>query len=212
MEREMKQEWDDNAQKTNDFLYGQRKVQKQNQRRSAQEQLETKKGRDRAFDAYTRDVQAYRDEIERTMNNNSNTNKNERAGGSPVQKPRHALMDCCSEDAVVAMRLGQTAIAIELIHQEIHNATEEWILLKVRTSYSANAGRGVYESASNRGISVPLDRSYYARILEVLVRPLDGDKNTILHYAVYTEDYEMISYLAQVSRQYKSFARYEIIS
>jgi len=66
----------------------------------------------------------------------------------------------------------------------------------------------VYQSTSKRGFSVNLDQSYYKRILDVLINPIDEERSSILHYAVYLEDHEMLSYLAQVAKRYHCFAKF----
>mmetsp|Transcript_22252 Transcript_22252/g.61960 ORF Transcript_22252/g.61960 Transcript_22252/m.61960 type:complete len:714 (-) Transcript_22252:195-2336(-) len=206
MEQGMKRERDEIMQKVNDFRRKQRKLRLLNNQRSAMEKLDTDLGRDKAFNAYTKQVQIYRNQIELMKDANSNKISSEQI--QMPSKPNYTLMECCNEDAVVAMRLRETGIAIEIVHQEISNATEEWILMKMRTSTSTRAGPGIYESTSKRGISVEPTSSYCKRILRLLTRPLDKDGNSILHYAVYIEDHEMISYLIQVARQNKSFARF----
>jgi hypothetical protein len=45
------------------------------------------------------------------------------------------------------------------------------------------------------------DAKYYKHLLKVFTRPLDEERNTLLHYAVYMEDNEMISYIVLLSRQ-----------
>jgi curved DNA-binding protein CbpA len=199
MEQEMKNEWNDNIRKMNEFQKKQRKLRRKNTRQSIEEQLDTVWGRNQAFETYTRKVRVYRNEL---ANSGGTTT-------SLQEKIKYPLMDCCNEDAIVAMRLGQTGAAVEIIHQEINNASEGWIRLKMRTSTTTvNKYAGVYQSTSKRGFSVNLDQGYYKRILDVLINPIDKERSTILHYAVYLEDHEMISYLAQVAKRYHCFAKF----
>jgi hypothetical protein len=98
---------------------------------------------------------------------------------------------------------------VEIIHQKINNASEGWLRLKMRTSTTTvNKYAGVFQSTSKRGFSVNLDQGYYRRILDVLINPIDEERSTLLHYAVYLEDHEMISYLAQVAKRYHCFAKF----
>jgi curved DNA-binding protein CbpA len=204
-----------NTQNMNDFRKKQRRFQRKNGRHSVREQLETAWGRDRAHDIYNRQVKAYRDKVESMEREGSLFRDDKFTINGRMEaptKPKHALMECCNEDAVVAMRLGQTKSATEIVHQEINSATEEWIRVKARTSVPTDIGQGVYRStstSSNRGgVSFRLDKSYHKQILRVLSRPLDEDGNTVLHYAVYLEDHEAIAYLTQVARRYKFFAKF----
>eukprot|EP00536_Pseudo-nitzschia_multiseries_P010945 jgi/Psemu1/67657/estExt_Genemark1.C_3530003 len=207
MEQEMRREWNDNARKMDKFRRKQIELRQWSNQRYAIEKLDTDWGRDQAFNAYTKQVQVYRNQIELMKNTDSDEFTSERTTSMPT-KPNYSLMECSNEDVAVAMRLGETGIAIEIVDQEISNMTEEWILMKMRTSTSTSAGPGVYESTSKRGISVQQDRSYCKRILQLLTCPLDKDGNSMLHYAVYTEDHEMISYLIQIARQNKAFAKF----
>lgn len=205
MEREMRKEWNDALRQFDNFRKKQRKLQRKNSQRSADELLDTVQGRNHAYNSYKRQAQAYQSQVEL-----------QQKVGSPEfdsiktfpTKPKYTLMECCNEDAVVAMRLGETRIAIEIIHQDLTKTTEEWIRLKMRASSAAKAGPGVYESTSKRNSSVQFDERYFKRILQLLKRPFDADQNSILHYAVYMEDRDMILYLVQIARQYNIFARF----
>jgi hypothetical protein len=52
--------------------------------------------------------------------------------GRPVKKPRNPLMEYCNEDVVVAIRLGRTDIAMEILHREMQVATDRWISFRLR--------------------------------------------------------------------------------
>lgn len=113
-------------------------------------------------------------------------------------KPTNPLMECCSENAVVAMRLGMTDVAVEIVHEEMVIATEQWLSFKLREP-NANI------HSENHGLSITLDDRYYRHILRTLMRPLDEERNSILHYAVYLEEEGMILYLVHVARRYHRF-------
>ncbi|OEU17056.1 hypothetical protein FRACYDRAFT_239659 [Fragilariopsis cylindrus CCMP1102] len=199
MEEEMKNEWNDNRRKMNVFQKKQRKLRRKNTRQSIKEQLDTVWGRDQAFETYTKRIRVYRNELANSS-------------GTPTslqEKIKYPIMDCCNEDVVVAMRLKQTGVAVEIIHQKINNTSERWLRLKMRTSTTTTVNKyaGVYQSTSKRGFSVNVDQGYYKRILDVLINPIDEERSSILHYAVYLEDHEMISYLAQVAKRYHCYAK-----
>jgi len=181
-ERESEEGWSDGG--TGDSQKKQRRFKRKNKRRSSvRDQVEAAWERDRAHDIYTRQVQAYRDEVESMLKVGLLFRR------QPPNRPKHPLMECCDEETVVAMRLGKNRIAITIVNKEIFRATEKWTRSKART---------------------PMDKRYQKLILRVLTRPLDEEGNTLLHYAVYTESLEMIEHLTDVARQHNAFAKFMV--
>jgi curved DNA-binding protein CbpA len=119
-------------------------------------------------------------------------------GERPPTKPKNLLMEYCNEDAVVAIRLGRTDIAVEILRREMQTATERWLSFRLREAHAKFPPR-------NNGLSVSLDDRCCRHIFRSLMRPLDEERNTIWHYAVYLEDEKMISYLVHVARRYQLF-------
>ena len=207
--RTSKNQWEESLEMFNNFRAQQRRLRRENNSRYLREQLETVWGREKAYDVYKRRMDTHRKQSGSITRDGSWCQ--EFTADDKVEtlnKPKYALMDCCNEDVVIAMRLKETRIAIHIIDHEVKNATEEWRILKKRMSLSSDANSEANKSVLNCGLSVRLDKSYHNRILEVLTRPLDEDRNTVLHYAVYMENYEVIAYLTQVARRYNIFARF----
>jgi hypothetical protein len=93
-------------------------------------------------------------------------------------KPKNLIMECNTDDVVVAVRMGMTEIAMELLQEELQKFAKE------RTLDARFTGE----------ILTAKDLRY-----EFLARPLDDDQNALIHYAIYYEDCEMIRALCQLA-------------
>jgi hypothetical protein len=98
-------------------------------------------------------------------------------------KPKNLIMECNTDDVVVAFRMGMTEIAMELLQEELQKFAKE------RTLDARFTG----ESITPKGLRY-----------EFLARPLDDDQNALIHYAIYYEDHEMIRALCQMAMRDQS--------
>ena len=98
-------------------------------------------------------------------------------------KPVNAVMECCTDEVAMALRLDQPELAIGLLQNKL---TEE-IIAFVRALQSGTSPgdiRSLCQSVTERYLSMGLD----------------DDGNTLLHYATYYESSEMIGYLSYKAR------------
>lgn len=108
------------------------------------------------------------------------------------ESPKNPIMEYNTNEIVSAIRKGDTDWAIELMHDEIGHAFETWMAKTFRNT------------PTDRCIELKVNDALRNQVLEdVLLAPLDEDKNNILHYAAYFRDDEMISYLVQESRRWE---------
>jgi hypothetical protein len=94
------------------------------------------------------------------------------------EKPKNLIMEYNSSDIMVALRMGMTGIAMELLQEEFQKFAKERTLDARLTRKNIN----------------PKDLPY-----EFLARSLDDDQNALIHYAIYYEDYEMIRVLCEMA-------------
>ena len=92
-------------------------------------------------------------------------------------KPVNLVMECCTEDIVVALRMGLSDVVFDTLQENIENIMEA-IFAKCK------------ELPGSKLISAV---SIY------FVSPLDDDGNTLLHYAVYYESPEVIGAIYSLS-------------
>jgi hypothetical protein len=86
---------------------------------------------------------------------------------------------------------------MEILRNELETTTKRWAYYKMMQPSTSSSS-----ASSLAGMSVQLqDDKFYKHLLKVFTRPLDEERNTLLHYAVYMEDDEMISYIVLLSRQ-----------
>ena len=128
---------------------------------------------------------------------------------SPLPKPKNPLMEYCNEEMVVAMKLHKTDIAMEILRNDLETTTKRWAYYKMMQSSSTTTTSTLSSSSSpisTTGMPIQiLDDKYYKHLLKVFLRPLDEERNTLLHYAVYMEDNEMVSHIVLLSRQVNLF-------
>jgi hypothetical protein len=93
-------------------------------------------------------------------------------------KPKNDIMECNTNDVVVALRMGLPDIAINNMQVQLQAFFQE-------------AARNMHFEGVKK---TPQECR-----LEFLQLPLDMDKNSILHYAVYYESYQAVKALCQVA-------------
>jgi hypothetical protein len=93
-------------------------------------------------------------------------------------KPKNDIMECNTNDVVVALRMGMPDIAINLVQDQLQAFFQE-------------AARNMHFEGVKK---TPQECR-----LEFLQLPLDMDKNSILHYAVYYESYQAVKAICQVA-------------
>jgi hypothetical protein len=200
-----------------EFKRQQKELRLHNRRKSMTEQLDTLFGRDQADAKYMSSLRAYYQDISDRKSQqrqqpswSSNMNdiddqefppppSSSPPVAPPLEKPKHPLMECCNDAVVVAMRLDKTDIAMELLREELEATAQRWVYYKMQSSPTCSASRGGLTS-------VQFDERYYNLLMKVFIRPLDEENNTLLHYAVYLEDYDMISYVVLLLRRLELFS------
>ena len=98
----------------------------------------------------------------------------------PTAKPKNDIMECNSNDVVVALRMGLPDIAIPLLQEQLQEFFQE--------------------SANNMHFD-GIKKTPKELRLEFLQQPLDDDDNSIFHYAVYHESYQAVKAICQVALQ-----------
>ncbi|CAB9504711.1 expressed unknown protein [Seminavis robusta] len=97
---------------------------------------------------------------------------------------KYYVMELCNHPIAEALRTDETDIAIELVHETICDAIYYW------------AAKVVQEECFE------IDSKMKDFVLsEALLLSLDEDGNSLIHYAVYFGNNDMLSYLAQKARK-----------
>jgi curved DNA-binding protein CbpA len=119
----------------------------------------------------------------------------------PPERPENAIMELCSDVVVVALRVGSSEIAMELVHEQIGAAVNKWVTDRLVDQL---------RKGEPPDTMMKIDDSFKDAMLSTLLRPLDDDGNHVLHYAVYMEDNGMISYLIDEARKVERFAEFVV--
>lgn len=104
----------------------------------------------------------------------------EKMSPAPTAKPKNDIMECNTNDVVVALRMGLPDIAIPLLQEQLQEFFSE--------------------SAKNMHFD-GIKKTPQELRLEFLQQPLDEDDNSIFHYAVYYESYQAVKAICQVALQ-----------
>ena len=105
------------------------------------------------------------------------------------KKPKlvlNPIMEVCSDDVVIYLRLGKSDLAIDQMQEEISTAIKKSILQ-------------IRRLPDERDLNQVL--SSYLRI------GIDGDRNGILHYAVYYGSSEAVDFIYSISRRSGTFTQ-----
>lgn len=221
MEEEMQREWQEARRHAAELKKKQQKMAKQKQkirkesrRKSKNANLETKKGRDEAHNLWTTSVQKYQERIaKRTSASDedlhgidddsggqaSNITLQSHQVSASIEKPKNPIMEHCSIDVAVALRMGETEITIEIIHDGIGSTMNEWVTEKLMEKL---------RDGKTPDTKLEVDDSFNDAILNTLLSAMDHDGNNIFHYAVYMEDNQVISYLVDEARKVNRFAEF----
>lgn len=102
------------------------------------------------------------------------------------EKPKHYIMESCTNELVIAMRLGMDDYASRILDDEVNLLLKNLVM---RPSEYSHILLPVMKE--NRGY-LTIERLTEVAIGHVLLMKLDEDDNTLLHHAVYWEREQMI--------------------
>eukprot|EP00980_Cylindrotheca_fusiformis_P002329 scaffold541_cov138-Cylindrotheca_fusiformis.AAC.12 len=143
--------------------------------------LHTEKGRQRSYSQWVQDVKEY----QRASHNRGYD------GSLPSSKPRNLVMDYCSHPIAMALRSGDSDLAITALTDKLKRCKAKW---------------RKYKFAS---LEFPLNESDSSLcdlvLRETLLRSLDADGNHVLHYAVYYDQKETVDFLLHTAQYYGRF-------
>ncbi len=106
-------------------------------------------------------------------------------------KPKHYVMESCTNDLVIAMRLGMEEFAAEILDDQI-NTSMQWHYNNPFFLMQAQRKHGGVTYQHLLSLSMP----------KVLLQRLDDDHNTLLHYAVYWERPTMVQVLCDLAKRH----------
>jgi curved DNA-binding protein CbpA len=107
-----------------------------------------------------------------------------------VEKPKYYIMEACTRELAVAIRLGMTELVLQLVSEQTD--------IHVQKNLRALQQQAFLEE---RNIQATAETLGYAEIrLRIMTQSLDDDGNTILHYAVYWEQPSIIRNLAYMAQ------------
>ena len=208
MQREMEEELARYNKLKEDFQTNKRLNQKECRQKAQEVGLDTKEGRQAAHESFTRQFKKETEDssggdsspaaakkttssttdmhdIDEQSSPEDSKTKEPQEGQTEASstaekesKPKNPIMECNTDDVVVAFRMGMTEIAMELLQEELQKFAKE------RTLDARFTGEIITAKALR---------------YEFLARPLDDDQNALLHYAIYYEDHDMIRALCQMA-------------
>jgi hypothetical protein len=109
-------------------------------------------------------------------------------------------MEFSTNDIAIALRLGATDVAIELVQASL----ESWMQQSLNDRIRKGEMVGKYPYLAEEDILKFNHEAY----VNVLLARLDADGNHALHYAVYYEDNEMLTFLNHQARRLEYFGEY----
>jgi curved DNA-binding protein CbpA len=121
-------------------------------------------------------------------NNNNNNRTNDSAmfpstpSSSPLPgKPKNSVMDCNTEEVIVALRMGLPDVALEIWSGSYQSTVKN----KMQNAYFTGETKVDMRTVTH----------------EFLQQPYDDDGNTLLHYANYYESYQVCVKLCQTAQK-----------
>eukprot|EP00550_Attheya_septentrionalis_P011495 CAMPEP_0198302490 /NCGR_PEP_ID=MMETSP1449-20131203/55389_1 /TAXON_ID=420275 /ORGANISM="Attheya septentrionalis, Strain CCMP2084" /LENGTH=479 /DNA_ID=CAMNT_0044004847 /DNA_START=36 /DNA_END=1472 /DNA_ORIENTATION=- len=215
MEEEMRKEWEEVIRRKVEFRKKQRNMIHKNRRKAIKQNLYTPQGREQAHDTWRTSVREFQDK-QLQMNNSEaehqnlydiddedceqgapNNSNDENGPDMSMEKPKNPIMDYCNDDIVIALRMGETDIAMELVHDAIGDTFKLWFVEQMQLLQETGLPCSPHD--------IHIDDRFREEVLNVLMKPLDEDGNHALHYAVYLEDDEMMYYLVGEARKIDRF-------
>ena len=178
MEEEMKQEWERQRRQMKELSDKKQEIQRKAYHFTDKEQLQA------ANRIFMNQVQLATEELEELGGGESSY----KTPNNHNPKPKNHVMESCTDDFVVALRMGAT----ELVMDFLNEAVDQQIKPRVQELHRlANMGHCIGVNEKTIGLK---------RIrLNVMIASLDQDHNTLLHYAVYFESPKVIRALCQMA-------------
>jgi curved DNA-binding protein CbpA len=166
-----------------------RKIMRDNNRKAKQVNLHTKEGRDKAHQGWVEQL--------KSMNHHRRASgKRTSAATSPLKgeptsstsKPKYLVMEYCNNEIVMALRMGLPEVAIHILQTIIDSNSRISLERGGYTSDSIHKDKNVEHRADHA-------------VTDCLLGAIDDDCNTLLHYAVYFESRELITFLVYLSHR-----------
>ena len=105
------------------------------------------------------------------------------ANKSSNKKPKYLVMEYNGDELIVAIRLNLQDIAITLLEERINT------YIQMRVTNSRISG----EYVTMNSLSI-----------EFLLKPMDFDNNTLLHYAIYYEMYQIVNIICSLGLKFQN--------
>jgi curved DNA-binding protein CbpA len=105
-------------------------------------------------------------------------------------KPVNLVMECCTEDIVIALRMGLADAVVDSIQANIEKVIEKTVKDAILDG-RRNVSKSIIMSA----------------VANYFVKNLDEDGNTLLHYAVYYESLDVIEAIYYLSMTFEALPR-----
>ncbi|CAJ1945226.1 unnamed protein product [Cylindrotheca closterium] len=192
MEEVMHREWEEARRKMEEFQKKQKETKQQNKSKFYNSSLNTKKGRMKAHQTWKSKIEALEKEEEGTNNGSSQMGAR--------SKPPNSIMECSTDDIAIALRLGATDVAIELVQESMAECMQQ--SLRDRARKGEMIGTFPYLAEED---TLKFNYEVYVNVLQ---SRLDADGNHALHYAVYYEDNEFLTYLTHQAHRLGYFGEY----
>ena len=166
-----------------------RKIMRDNDHKAKQGNLHTKEGRDKAHQEWVEQL--------KSMNLHSRAScKRASVATSPLKgeptpptsKPKYLVMEYCNNEIVMALRMDLPDVAIHILQTIIDANSRISLERDSYTSESIHRDKNVEHRADHA-------------VTDCILGAIDDDCNTLLHYAVYFESRELITFLVYLSHR-----------
>jgi curved DNA-binding protein CbpA len=127
----------------------------------------------------------------RTTSDSNATNVNNTTNNTSSEKPKNYVMEACTNDLVVATRLGMVELAVELLNEQVDR--EIHLKLVQLQRHQTRMGFRAHIDPTTLGLAT-------IRLRVMTKMRLDEDGNTLLHYAVYFESPLIIRALCHMAQ------------
>ena len=120
------------------------------------------------------------------------------------QKPINLVMECCLDEIIVALRMGFINVAIDIFQERLEEIMNEAIIDAMRNNdYEFHNKNPYHHQSTDEWMDDAIDSTYISQAAKAyLLRPLDDDNNTLLHYVVYYESDTMIDVINHLCHQH----------